>query len=163
MDFGRSEQARELRDCLGAFATGVTIVTAAGEGGRPLGLTANSFASVSLEPPLVLWNMARNTESFPQFEAAAHFGINILAADQQDLSRRFSAPVEDRFDGVPWHEGETGVPLIDGSVAYLECDTFARHEGGDHLIIVGRVTRYVLNGGQPLIFLSGDYFGAPEA
>jgi len=163
MDFGRSEQARELRNSLGAFATGVTIITAVGADGRPLGLTANSFASVSLDPPLVLWNMARDTDSFPQFESAPHFGINILSADQKELSRRFSAPVEDRFDGVPWHAGTTGVPLIDGSIAHLECDTFARHEGGDHLIIVGRVTRHVLNGGRPLIFLSGDYFGAPEA
>ncbi|MEL6645030.1 MAG: flavin reductase family protein [Pseudomonadota bacterium] len=149
------ETSRAFRDALGRFATGVTVVTTATADG-PLGITANSFASVSLDPPLVLWSPAKASRRFPAFEAATHYAIHVLAEDQSGLCGRFSKDGYD-FDGLAWHRGKENVPLIDGCLARFECERVAAHDGGDHLIIVGRVLQAEMRDGAPLLFASGRY------
>jgi flavin reductase (DIM6/NTAB) family NADH-FMN oxidoreductase RutF len=133
------------------------VVTTLNGHGRGVGMTANSFSSLSLDPPLVLWSVARTAPSYSDFANADHFAINVLAADQQHLSRQFSTPQPDKFDGVRWRGGIAGVPVIDGTVATFECRTTDRHDGGDHLIVVGEVERYARRDGEPLVFHSGCY------
>lgn len=148
---------RELRRALGQYATGVTVVTCVGPGGEWTGMTANSFTSVSLDPPLVLWCPAKTAASTPAFAAASHFAVNVLGAGQHHLSRQFAAPAEDKFLGVPTKRGASRVPLLDGAVAAFECRTVAVHDAGDHLIMVGEVERFDAPGGPPLVFHSGLY------
>ena len=149
----------DFRAALGMFATGVTIVTARGADGTPVGLTANSFNSVSLTPPLVLWSLARSAGSMPAFERGSHYAINILAADQHALAERFASKAADRFNGVVFHEGAGGAPILDGSAAVFECFNRSRYEEGDHVIFVGEVERCGWRkGAQPLIFHGGRYF-----
>lgn len=148
---------REFRNALGSFATGVTIVTAVGEDGRRVGLTANSFSSVSLDPPLVLWSLARKAPSLSVFTDVSHFAINVLAEDQMALSNRFASPIEDKFEGVDWRPGLGGAPLIEGCVARFECRNHMQHDGGDHVIFVGRVDRFDYTKRAPLLFLTGGY------
>jgi flavin reductase (DIM6/NTAB) family NADH-FMN oxidoreductase RutF len=148
---------REFRNALGAFATGVTVVTAIAEDGVPCGMTANSFTALSLQPPLVLWSIARGSPSAPTFLAAEHFAISVLAADQIDISRRFSRPHADKFATVATLPGLGGVPLIDGAVTHFECRQEQRYEGGDHIIIIGRVLRLTVNPVPSLVFCSGRY------
>jgi len=151
--------APEFRAALGMFATGVTIVTARTPEGELIGLTANSFNSVSLSPPLVLWSLSRKAGSMPAFERGSHYAINILAADQRALAERFASRTIDRYAGVAWHEGEAGAPLLDGAVAVFECFNRSRYEEGDHVIFVGEVERCgVLAGASPLIFHGGRFF-----
>ena len=141
------------------FATGVTIVTARGADDAPVGLTANSFNSVSLKPPLVLWSLARTAGSMPAFERGSHYAINILAAEQHALAERFASKAADRFEGVAHRAGTAGVPLIDGAAAVFECFNRSRYEEGDHVIFVGEVERCAWRAGaQPLIFHGGRYF-----
>ena len=147
-----------FRAALGTFATGVTIVTAIDAAGRPIGLTANSFNSVSLDPPLVLWSLSRQAGSMPAFEAGSHYAVNILAADQKPLAERFSHRHADRFDGVPWRASPSGVPLVDGAVAWFDCLNRSRYQEGDHLIFVGEVLHCAHGGGTPLIFHGGRYY-----
>lgn len=152
---------RQLRDALGRFATGVTVVTTMTAEG-PLGITANSFASVSLDPPLVLWSPARKSRRFPAFEAASHFAIHVLGAHQQALAARF-AGAGDAFAGLRWQEGEGGAPLFTGCAARFECRHAAGHDGGDHLIVVGEVLRCEVRDVAPLLYYRGGYAGiAPE-
>ena len=149
----------EFRAALGMFATGVTIVTARGPDGAPVGLTANSFNSVSLAPPLVLWSLSRRAGSMAAFSAGSHYAINILAADQHALAERFASKAVDRFAGVAWHEGSAGAPVIDGAVAVFECFNRSRYDEGDHVIFVGEVERCAHRAGaQPLIFHGGRYY-----
>lgn len=148
---------REFRNALGAFATGVTVVTAVAADGVPCGMTANSFTALSLQPPLVLWSIARGSPSAPTFLAAEHFAISILAADQIDVSRRFSRPNADKFATVATLRGIGGVPLIGGAVAHFECRMEQHYEGGDHIIIIGRVLRLTSNPAPSLMFCSGRY------
>ena len=149
----------ECRAALGMFATGVTIVTARGADGTLVGLTANSFNSVSLSPPLVLWSLARRAGSMPAFRAGSHYAINILAAEQHALAERFASKVGDRFAGVAWQEGTAGAPLIEGAAAVFECFNRSRYEEGDHVIFVGEVERCTHRAGaQPLIFHGGRYY-----
>ena len=151
--------AQDFRAALGMFATGVTIVTARGADGAPVGLTANSFNSVSLTPPLVLWSLARSAGSMPAFERGSHYAINILAAGQHALAARFASKAADRFDGVLFHEGTGGAPLLDGAAAVFECFNRSRYEEGDHVIFVGEVEHCERReGAQPLIFHGGRYF-----
>lgn len=152
--------APEFRSALGMFATGVTIVTARTAQGDLIGLTANSFNSVSLSPPLVLWSLSRKAGSMPVFEQGSHYAINILAADQRDLAERFASRTADRYAGVAWREGEAaGAPVLEGAVAVFECYNRSRYEEGDHVIFVGEVERCsVLPGAAPLIFHGGRYF-----
>lgn len=133
---------RDFRNALGQFATGVTIVTTRTPEGEPIGLTANSFSSVSLAPPLVLWSLSLRSPNLVNFLQAGHFAINVLARDQIDLSQRFSKPVPKKFDGVAHRFGESGSPLLEGSAAYFECRTEARHYSGDHVIFIGHVLHY---------------------
>jgi flavin reductase (DIM6/NTAB) family NADH-FMN oxidoreductase RutF len=149
----------EFRAALGMFATGVTIVTARGPDGAPVGLTANSFNSVSLTPPLVLWSLSRRAGSMAAFSTGSHYAINILAADQHALAERFASKAVDRFAGVAWHEGTAGAPVIDGAVAVFECFNRSRYDEGDHVIFVGEVERCAHRAGaQPLIFHGGRYY-----
>jgi len=147
---------RELRDALGRFATGVTVVTTMTPAG-PLGITANSFASVSLRPPLVLWSPARKSQRFPAFEAAGHFAIHVLSAGQQALAERFAAPLAKGWGETAFEPGLGGVPLLAGCAARFECRHEARYEGGDHLIVVGEVLRLCENDRPPLLFYRGRY------
>jgi flavin reductase (DIM6/NTAB) family NADH-FMN oxidoreductase RutF len=148
---------RELRRALGQFATGVTVVTTRGEDGRRIGVTANSFTALSLDPPLVLWCLDRTAPSLPAFQAASHFAINVLCAQQHYLSRQFSAPAEDKFAGVQCGEGPGGVPLVDGVLAHFVCRTVRQIEAGDHMIVIGEVERFESFDGEPLVFHSGAY------
>ena len=148
---------REFRNTLGAFATGVTVVTTVSADGVPCGMTANSFTALSLQPPLILWNIAQGSPSAPIFLAAEHFAISVLAAGQIDISRRFSRPHADKFATVDTFKGIGGVPLIAGAVAHFECRTEQHHASGDHIIIVGRVLQLMRKPAPSLIFCSGRY------
>jgi flavin reductase (DIM6/NTAB) family NADH-FMN oxidoreductase RutF len=147
--------ARAFRDALGAFATGVCVVTTEGPAG-PMGFTANSFASLSLDPPLVLWSPARASMRFPVFAAAAEFAIHVLAEDQGDLMRRFVRGGAG-FDGIEADRSPEGVPVLQGTLARFDCARHATHDGGDHLIIVGLVRRFAQGRGAPLVFSAGRY------
>jgi flavin reductase (DIM6/NTAB) family NADH-FMN oxidoreductase RutF/2-polyprenyl-6-methoxyphenol hydroxylase-like FAD-dependent oxidoreductase len=148
---------RDFRNALGQFATGVTVVTTRDEEGRRVGLTANSFSSLSLDPPLLLFCLDRHAPSLPAFLDCGHFAINVLAADQHHLSRQFSTPAEDKFAGVEVVDGPGGVPLLEGVLARFTCRHVERYEGGDHLIFIGEVEEYETFGGEPLVFHSGFY------
>jgi flavin reductase (DIM6/NTAB) family NADH-FMN oxidoreductase RutF len=151
--------ADDFRTALAMFATGVTIVTALDAVGGPVGLTANSFNSVSIAPPLVLWSLSRLAGSMPAFERGSHYAINILAAGQHALAERFASKEIDRFEGVAFHPGASGVPILDGAAAVFECFNRSRYEEGDHVIFVGEVERCARReGAQPLIFHGGRYF-----
>lgn len=141
------------------FATGVTIVTARRDDGTLVGLTANSFNSVSLSPALVLWSLSRNAGSFDAFRNGQHYAINILGADQQALASRFSEKVADRFAGVPWAAGLGGAPLIQGAIAHFECSNRSQYAEGDHMIFVGEVERCAhVPGASPLLFHGGRFY-----
>ncbi|SDN65945.1 flavin reductase family protein [Polaromonas sp. JS666] len=141
------------------FATGVTIVTARTPAGVLVGLTANSFNSVSLQPPLVLWSLARAAGSMAALSAGSHYAINILAADQKELAERFASGRADRWDGVAYSEGASGAPLLDGAAAHFECFNRSRYEEGDHVIFVGEVERCGHRAGaSPLLFHGGRFY-----
>lgn len=149
----------DFRATLGQFATGVTIVTAIDAHGHKIGLTANSFNSVSLSPPLVLWSLSKQSSSMPGLLAASAYAINVLAGDQRLLAERFARKGIDRFDGVAWRAGFSGAPLIDGAVASFECRPRSTHDEGDHLIFVGEVTHCQRRvGAVPLLFHGGRFF-----
>lgn len=158
---GVAAEAACLRQALRRFATGVTIVTAMRNDGVPVGLTVNSFSSVSLDPPLVLWNLARTSPNLETFQLAEHFAINLLSHDQVELARRFAAPHADRFASLTWQEGLGGAPVIDGSAAVFECSRFAEYPGGDHVIFLGRVDRLTTATHTPLVFFDGGFCAAP--
>ncbi|MCX7176011.1 MAG: flavin reductase family protein [Proteobacteria bacterium] len=152
---------RDFRTALGSFATGVTIVTARDVDGALAGLTINSFASVSLDPPLVLWSLSLYTPALAVFERCSHYAVNVLAADQTDLSILFAKPSDDghenRFANLEFDSGSGGAPLLRGCCARFECRNETRHAGGDHLIFVGRVERYRYQDSSPLVFQGGQY------
>lgn len=147
----------ELRSALGRFATGVTVVTTMTPDG-PLGMTANSFASVSLDPPLVLWSPARRSQRFPAFEAASHFAIHVLSRAQMTLAQRFARDGLD-FAGLATSPGYGNAPLFEGCAARFECRHTAQYDGGDHLICVGEVLRLKENDIDPLVYHCGSYTG----
>jgi flavin reductase (DIM6/NTAB) family NADH-FMN oxidoreductase RutF len=147
--------ARLFRDALGHFATGVTLVTIQGPDG-PMGFTANSFSSLSLDPALVLWSLARSARRYGPFAAARHFAIHILGQDQADLPSRFSRTGAG-FAGLDWLPNLNGVPILPRALARFDCVQQATHDGGDHLIIVGHVLRLTLEEGEPLVFSRGRY------
>ena len=148
--------SKALRRCLGQYPTGVAIVTASHDG-HLLGMAVNSLAAVSLDPPLVLWSIRRESRSAGAFLAAGHFAISILADDQVEVAQAFGAAQPDRFERVNWRAGLHGAPLINGATAHLECSTETVHEGGDHHILIGRVMRAVRLDGSPLVFSQGQY------
>ncbi len=146
-----------LRRVLGRFATGVAVVTTRSDDGQPIGLTVNSFASVSLTPPLVSWCLRRDAASFPVFAAARHWAISVLASTQVNLARQFCGLPAERFAGVSCHDGLGGAPLLDGAIARLECSAFHGVDGGDHHIFLGRVEAYATGEGAPLLFHGGSF------
>jgi len=146
-----------LRAALGRFATGVTIITCRDAQGALVGLTANSFSSLSLTPPLVLWSLRKQSPSLPAFEAAGHFAVNVLAETQVDLSRRFASPVPDKFAEGAWADGLHGLPVLGGSAAVFECAQVARHDAGDHILFIGQVLRLADLSVAPLLFQGGHY------
>ncbi len=156
-----------FRTALGQFATGVTIITtrAIGDDGetRLIGFTANSFNSVSLDPPLVLWSLAANAGSLAVFRDNTHYAVNVLASDQIELSRRFGTRASadpfalDRFEGIAWREGFRGAPVLEGCCAWFECFNRSRYEEGDHVIFVGEVERCGYEDREPLVFQNGGY------
>ncbi|AOI87397.1 flavin reductase [Burkholderia pseudomultivorans] len=149
---------RELRDAFGAFMTGVTIVTTVRDDGQPLGFTANSFSSVSLDPALLLVSIAKTSSNFQTFSTAGHFAINILAEGQKDLSNRFARPSDDRFANVGWHLSAHRNPLIDDVSAWFDCTTHEVIDAGDHAIIVGKVEAFHSAGYAGLGYYRGGYF-----
>ncbi|SHK55619.1 NADH-FMN oxidoreductase RutF, flavin reductase (DIM6/NTAB) family [Shimia gijangensis] len=146
---------RDFRDALGCFATGVTVITAPSNQGG-IGMTANSFSSISLTPPLVLWSPSKRSLRYDWFRDAAHFAIHVLRSDQKHVALEF-ARRGDAFDVVPMTLNARGVPLMDDCLARFECATSALHDGGDHAIIVGHVDRVLLNDGSPLVFAQSGY------
>jgi flavin reductase (DIM6/NTAB) family NADH-FMN oxidoreductase RutF len=148
---------KALRRSLGKFATGVTVVTCCNKDGDPRGITANSFSSVSLEPPLILWNIAKVSGSLNAFLQAEYFAINVLTADQQALSAHFARSDHTLFAGVDYELNAEGAPLLRGSLAVFECRTYQVHDCGDHHIIVGQVLRFRGDEGEPLLFFGGQY------
>jgi 3-hydroxy-9,10-secoandrosta-1,3,5(10)-triene-9,17-dione monooxygenase reductase component len=160
MTHNASFDAAEFRKALGTFATGVTIITTRDAGGVSVGLTANSFNSVSLNPPLVLWSLAETSGSLPAFRDARHWAVHVLAADQEALSARFAKRGEDRFAGLDVDLGVDGVPLLRGCAARFVCRTAFQYAGGDHLIFVGEVIDFARSESAPLVFHSGRYADA---
>ncbi|MBN0975821.1 flavin reductase [Pseudomonas hygromyciniae] len=148
---------RAFRRALGNFATGVTVVTAADANGRKVGVTANSFNSVSLDPPLILWSIDKRSTSHEVFETASHFAVNVLAADQIDLSNNFARPKEDRFAEVEYQAGEGGAPILADCSARFECEKFQQVDGGDHWIMIGKVVAFDDCGRSPLLYHQGAY------
>ena len=146
-----------FRRALGNFATGVTVVTAADASGRKVGVTANSFNSVSLDPPLILWSIDKRSTSHAVFEAATHFAVNVLAADQIDLSNNFARPREDRFAEIEYQAGAGGAPVLADCSARFECEKYQQVDGGDHWIMIGKVVAFDDCGRSPLLYHQGAY------
>ena len=150
-----------FRSVLGQFATGVTIITTRAANGDLVGITASSFNSVSLSPPLVLWSLATQSGSMPVFQANSHYVINVLAAAQVNLCLRFAKTKGDRFEGVSYRLTDSGIPILDGALAWFECHNRSRYVEGDHIIFVGEVERCALNEGStqndPLVFHGGRF------
>jgi len=157
MKSASSFDARDFRQALSMFATGVTIVTARGDDGEPVGLTVNSFNSVSLTPPMVLWSIAKSARSRPVFSGDAHWNVHILAEEQEALSNRFSRAGEDKFFGLTLERGVSDAPLLPGCSARFQCQTAFEYDGGDHTIFVGKVIAYDRSNRAPLLYLSGAY------
>lgn len=150
--------SRDFRNALGCFATGVTVVTTLAVDGRPVGLTANAFSSVSLDPPLVLFCLDKGTMSFDAFRSGAGFAVNVLEETQQMLSVRFADTASDKWNGIAYETWETGAPILEGCVANLDCSTEAVHDAGDHIIVVGRVLRLRYDKeARPLLYYRGRY------
>lgn len=157
MDSKPTFNSKDFRQALGMFATGVTIVTARAADGTPVGMTANSFNSVSLEPPMVLWSLAKNSRSLPVFNDADHWNVHILSNDQNALSNRFARAGEDKFSGLTLDAGMTEAPLLPNCSARFQCKTMFRYEGGDHIIFVGEVISYDQSARPPLLYVTGGY------
>lgn len=151
-----SGDSEGFRRSLGNFATGVTIMTAEANGVK-VGITANSFSSVSLQPPLILWSVKKSSTSWPVFAQTNSFAVNVLAADQTELARQFARTGTDKFAGVEWRRGKDGAPLLANVAAQFECLRCAEYQGGDHLIVVGEVTNFARYDRRPLLFSQGRF------
>lgn len=148
---------RELRNVMGLFATGVTIITTKDTTGKPFGLTANAFSSLSLDPPLLLACIDKKVDCYACFDESKVFVVNFLARNQEDLSTRFATKGIEKFEGVSYTLGSLGVPLLDGALAHLECRVAARYEGGDHTIYTGEIQSMATSEAEPLLFYQGKY------
>ncbi len=155
----RLVSSEEFRRACGRFATGVTIASVVDNQGIPHGLTVSSFTSVSLEPPLILICLGHAVSVIDAFRASPYFGINVLAEDQRELSERFARKGSDRFNGISWEVGKTGVPLIPGVLAAIECHVHQRITSGDHDIFIGEMLEARVSGGDPLIYFASQYRG----
>ncbi|MBJ7539602.1 p-hydroxyphenylacetate 3-hydroxylase reductase component [Marinomonas transparens] len=151
---------KEFRRALGNFATGVTVVTAQDANGNKVGVTANSFNSVSLDPPLVLWSLAKSSGSYQVFEHSEHFAVNILAADQIDLSNHFAKPSDDKFAEIDFDLGVGNSPILKNTTACFQCEKYQVIDGGDHWIMLGKVVAFDHVGRSPLLYVQGSYAGA---
>ena len=149
--------AARYRQVLGHFATGVTVITAM-DGKEPVGMAANSFTSVSLDPPLVAFCAAHNSSTWPRIQATGHFCVNILEESHEEICRLFATKDADRFGGVGWRKAESGAPVLDDALAWIDCRIDAEHDAGDHVIVVGRVLDLAVSKeGKPLLFFRGGY------
>jgi 4-hydroxyphenylacetate 3-hydroxylase, reductase component len=158
-----SPSSQALRAALGRYATGVTIVTCVAADGQRVGLTVNSFNALSLVPALVLWSLRESSPSLACFTAATHFAINVLAQDQQELSRRFATATPDKFAGDHWQPGEGGAPVLAGCCAVLECEAFSQQTAGDHTLFIGRVVKARHQALAPLLYQAGHYHALGDA
>lgn len=149
---------REIRNLLGQFATGVTVITTCAKDGRKVGMTANSFSSLSLDPPLILWSLSKTAPSLNDYSSAEHFAIHMLAQEDHHLSGHFARPAADKFAGIAHQPCPmAGVPVLEGALATLVCRNIQQYEGGDHVIFIGQIERYQQRAGQPLLFHAGQY------
>jgi flavin reductase (DIM6/NTAB) family NADH-FMN oxidoreductase RutF len=148
---------RDFRNALGTYGTGVTIITATAADGKPYGITCNSFASVSLNPPLILWSLGVYSSSLTVFQNASHFTVHVLSASQQALANSFAKSSEDKFTGLDWTPGLGNAPVLAESVANFQCRSVNRYYGGDHVIFLGAVEAYAYNANEPLLFARGTY------
>jgi flavin reductase (DIM6/NTAB) family NADH-FMN oxidoreductase RutF len=151
-----------LRKSLGCFPTGVVVVTTLGDDAAPVGMTINSFSSVSLDPPLVLWSIALNAPSRDAFRTHSGFTLNILSQNQQSIGRQFATPAEDKFKGISWRPGYEGTPVIADSLAVIQCKPYKCYEGGDHEIILGEVVEFASSDEKPLVFHCGQFVELAE-
>ena len=149
--------ARALRDVLGRFATGVTVVTTCADQSQPLGLAVNSFASVSLDPPEILWSIMSTAPSRPAFESHGAFAVNIMPEEAKESVLRFATPIDNKFEGIPWRRGWRDVPLLENALATLQCDVKQMIPCGDHHIVVGSVRALESREGDPLVFFRGQF------
>jgi flavin reductase (DIM6/NTAB) family NADH-FMN oxidoreductase RutF len=147
----------ELRRIMGHFATGVTVITTVSDNGTPYGLTANAFMSVSLEPPLLLISVDKKAESYPYFEQSKVFTVNILRDDQEGLSRRFAVSGGNKFEAVAYHRGANETPILEDTLAHIECRLYAAYDGGDHTLYLGEILEAETREGRPLLFYRGGY------
>lgn len=153
-----TDEARAFRNSLGLFATGVCVVSAMTPEGAPIGLTVNSFSSVSLNPPLILWSLDKSSDTMPVFDAAGAFTINVLGDGAKDLSQRLSRKGHHGLTADEWTAGATGAPVLTGAIAHFDCVLSARHDGGDHVILVGEVKAHAhRDGAHPLLYFRGRY------
>jgi 3-hydroxy-9,10-secoandrosta-1,3,5(10)-triene-9,17-dione monooxygenase reductase component len=152
-----TDAQRVLRNALGSFATGVTVVTTRAADGKDVGRTANSFSSVSLDPPMILWSLSKTSSSFEDYRQAKHFAVHILSSEQSDISGLFASKTDEKFEGLTVERGEDGIPLLKDCAARFECRTAYQYEGGDHVIFVGEITGFAHSGTPPLIFHGGQY------
>ncbi|MCB1842905.1 MAG: flavin reductase family protein [Halioglobus sp.] len=153
-----SFDGRQLRNAMGRFATGVCLITTYTDDRQPLALTANSFSSVSLDPPLVLWNLQNNSDVYAHYAGQRFFAINVLSSEQQDMSNHYARKGQHLLDPAHFREGRYGAPIIRNALVNLECELHATHAGGDHLIIVGRIRdMHERPNGKPLLFYAGGY------
>jgi flavin reductase (DIM6/NTAB) family NADH-FMN oxidoreductase RutF len=150
-------EKNQLRQVMGHFATGVTIITTVNKEGQLQGLTANAFTSVSLEPPLLLISVDKKAESWPAFEESKVFTVNILGDDQEALSRKFAVSGGNKFEGVAYRRGANGAAILEGALAFIECTLYAAYEGGDHSLYLGEIQEAAVREGKPLVFFRGGY------
>lgn len=151
------DKSQALRRAFGKFATGVAVVTTSGPDGAPYGLTINSFSSVSLTPPLVLWSLTGKSPNLETFRSASHFAINILSHDQRHICQQFASPIKDRFDGIDWFRGTAGLPVIRDTIATFECSRTDTVNAGDHVVFFGYVEECEQSDLEPLVFFSGQF------
>jgi flavin reductase (DIM6/NTAB) family NADH-FMN oxidoreductase RutF len=153
----------EFRRTLGCFATGVTVITVLDTDGKPRGLTANAFTSLSLDPPQILVCIDHRADTFPVISQATAFAVNVLAEEQREISQRFAGKGENKFEGIAYHPGANGAPILEGALAVIECQVEQKHESGDHTVFIGAVQRVEHGPGKPLLFFRGNYASLPEA
>lgn len=153
----------DFRRTLGCFATGVTVITVLDGEGKPRGLTANAFSSLSLDPPQILVCIDHRADTFPVISQAKAFVVNVLAEEQREISQRFAGKGENKFEGVAHHPGGNGAPVLEGAIAVIECQVEQKHEAGDHTVFIGAVDRVEHAQGKPLLFFRGNYASLPEA
>jgi 3-hydroxy-9,10-secoandrosta-1,3,5(10)-triene-9,17-dione monooxygenase reductase component len=146
---------RALRDAFGQFASGVTVVSLVDDAGRPTGVTVSSFSSLSLSPALCLFSLGKTQASAKWIEAGTGFNINILSTDQEKAAWQCAKPAEDKFAGIAWYPGQNGLPVLADSLCHFECAKWNVYDGGDHIIVVGRITHFERNEGKPLLFFRG--------